>query len=41
MTKIVVTGLGAFSPLGTNATDSWNAVLNGESGARSLEYEWV
>lgn len=41
MTKIVVTGLGAFSPLGTNSTDSWNAVLNGESGARSLEYEWV
>ncbi len=41
MTKIVVTGLGAFSPLGTNATDSWNAVLNGESGARTLEHEWV
>ncbi|GMA27712.1 beta-ketoacyl-[acyl-carrier-protein] synthase family protein [Arenivirga flava] len=41
MTKIVVTGLGAFSPLGTNATDSWNAVLDGESGARSLKYEWV
>lgn len=41
MTKIVVTGLGAFSPLGTTATDSWNAVLNGESGARTLEHEWV
>lgn len=41
MTKIVVTGLGAFSPLGTNATDSWNAVLDGESGARTLEHEWV
>jgi 3-oxoacyl-[acyl-carrier-protein] synthase II len=39
--KIVVTGLGATSPLGGNATDTWDALLAGESGATSLDYEWV
>jgi 3-oxoacyl-[acyl-carrier-protein] synthase II len=39
--KIVVTGLGATSPLGGTATDTWNALLAGESGATSLDYEWV
>jgi 3-oxoacyl-[acyl-carrier-protein] synthase II len=39
--KIVVTGLGATSPLGGNATDTWNALLAGESGASPLDYEWV
>ncbi|WP_173923950.1 beta-ketoacyl synthase [Agromyces sp. Marseille-P2726] len=39
--KIVVTGIGASSPLGGTARDSWNALLAGESGARHLEQEWV
>jgi 3-oxoacyl-[acyl-carrier-protein] synthase II len=39
--KIVVTGVGATSPLGGTARDSWNALLAGESGARTLEEEWV
>ena len=39
--KIVITGIGATSPLGGNARDSWNALLAGESGARTLEQEWV
>ena len=39
--KIVVTGIGATSPLGGTARDSWNALLAGESGARTLEHEWV
>ena len=39
--KIVVTGIGATSPLGGNARDSWTALLAGESGARTLEEEWV
>lgn len=34
--KIVVTGLGAFSPLAPNARGTWEALLRGESGARSL-----
>lgn len=39
--KIVVTGIGATSPLGGTAPDSWTALLAGESGVRSLEHEWV
>lgn len=39
--KIVVTGIGASSPIGGTATESWESLLAGESGARSLEYEWV
>ncbi|MDQ0895977.1 beta-ketoacyl-[acyl-carrier-protein] synthase family protein [Agromyces ramosus] len=39
--KIVITGIGATSPIGGTARDSWNALLAGESGARPLEHEWV
>jgi 3-oxoacyl-[acyl-carrier-protein] synthase II len=39
--KIVITGIGATSPLGGTARESWTALLAGESGARSLEQEWV
>ena len=39
--KIVVTGIGASSPLGGTAPESWQALLAGESGIRSLEYDWV
>ena len=39
--KIVVTGIGAISPIGVTAADSWKALLAGTSGTRSLEYEWV
>lgn len=39
--KIVVTGLGATSPLGGNVPDTWAALLAGESGARPLEQDWV
>ena len=39
--KIVVTGIGASSPLGGTAPDSWKALLAGESGIRTLEYDWV
>jgi 3-oxoacyl-[acyl-carrier-protein] synthase II len=38
---VVVTGIGAFSPLGGNAQDTWTALLAGESGARTLPYPWV
>lgn len=41
MTTIVVTGIGATSPLGGNVRDSWKALLNKESGIRSLTEEWV
>lgn len=39
--KIVVTGIGASSPIGGTASDSWEALLAGESGVRTLEQEWV
>ncbi|MEF2977970.1 beta-ketoacyl-[acyl-carrier-protein] synthase family protein [Subtercola sp. YIM 133946] len=42
MTKrIVVTGIGATSPLGGTAEESWQALLSGVSGARTIEAEWV
>src|SRR5205807_3226745 len=30
--RVVVTGLGAVSPLGNSAPETWRAALNGESG---------
>ncbi|KFF60799.1 3-oxoacyl-ACP synthase [Cryobacterium sp. MLB-32] len=39
--KIVITGIGATTPLGGTATDTWTALLAGESGATTLEQAWV
>ena len=39
--KIVITGMGLSSPLGGNVKDSWSALLAGESGVHSLEYDWI
>jgi len=39
--KIVVTGIGATTPLAGTAPESWQALLAGKSGARSFEYDWV
>ncbi|GAA3585563.1 beta-ketoacyl-[acyl-carrier-protein] synthase family protein [Klugiella xanthotipulae] len=39
--KIVVTGLGATTPLGGTIRESWTALLAGESGASTLLQEWV
>ena len=39
--KIVVTGIGAFTPLGTNATDTWNNLLAGKSGARPIDADYI
>lgn len=39
--KIVITGIGATTPIGGTAPDSWRALLAGESGARTLPYEWA
>lgn len=42
MTKrIVVTGIGATSPIGGTAPESWANLLAGASGARTLEHEWI
>ncbi|MGW9185311.1 beta-ketoacyl-[acyl-carrier-protein] synthase family protein [Agromyces sp. NPDC055661] len=39
--KIVITGIGATSPLGGTARDSWANLLAGVSGARTIEQDWV
>lgn len=39
--RIVVTGIGATTPIGGTAPESWSSLLAGQSGARSLEHEWV
>lgn len=40
-TKVVVTGLGATTPIGGDVPTTWQAALEGRSGARTLEHEWV
>jgi 3-oxoacyl-[acyl-carrier-protein] synthase II len=40
-TRVVVTGLGATTPLGGDATATWDAMLAGTSGATTLTDEWA
>jgi 3-oxoacyl-[acyl-carrier-protein] synthase II len=39
--RIVVTGLGATTPVGGNATQTWEAILAGQSGVRLMPFDWV
>jgi 3-oxoacyl-[acyl-carrier-protein] synthase II len=39
--KIVVTGVGATTPLGGDVRSTWKALLAGESGISTIEKEWV
>lgn len=39
MKRVVVTGIGAISPLGPDLSSTWDALLRGESGVRQIE-EW-
>jgi 3-oxoacyl-[acyl-carrier-protein] synthase II len=41
MTTVVVTGIGATTPLGGDIQSTWTALLAGESGVSTLEYDWV
>ena len=36
LNRVVVTGLGALTPLGLNVQDFWKKILNGESGAANI-----
>lgn len=38
--RVVVTGLGALSPLGENVATTWSALLAGTSGVRRLPADW-
>lgn len=39
--KIVVTGVGATTPLGGDVRSTWKALLAGESGISTINEEWV
>jgi len=39
--RVVVTGLGATTPLGGDVATTWQALLDGTSGARPLTHPWV
>jgi len=41
MRRVVVTGIGATTPLAGDAPGSWEALLRGESGVSTLEQDWV
>ena len=39
MTEVVVTGLGATTPLGGDVASTWEALVAGRSGVHLLEHE--
>lgn len=41
MRRVVVTGLGATTPLGGDVASSWEALLAGKSGISTLEKDWI
>lgn len=38
---VVVTGMGATTPLGGDVATTWAGLLAGRSGARTLDFEWI
>jgi len=36
--RVVVTGLGALTPVGSTAPDFWNGLVSGKSGVRTIEH---
>ena len=39
--RVVVTGLGATTPLGGDVATTWESMLAGRSGARALTEDWA
>ncbi len=39
--RVVVTGLGATSPVGGDVATTWEALLSGQSGVRTMKHEWA
>ena len=39
--RVVVTGLGATTPIGGDASSTWAALLAGKSGAHTLTEDWA
>src|SRR4051812_20726356 len=40
-TRVLVTGLGATSPVGGDVTSTWAAMLAGQSGVDVLKHDWA
>jgi 3-oxoacyl-[acyl-carrier-protein] synthase II len=40
-TRVVVTGLGAITPVGADVDSTWQSLLAGRSGVQSLTQEWA
>ncbi|MTI88743.1 MAG: beta-ketoacyl-ACP synthase II [Balneolaceae bacterium] len=36
--RVVITGIGAFTPLGKSAPEFWNGLVSGKSGVRTIEH---
>ncbi|MCG2589495.1 beta-ketoacyl-ACP synthase II [Rhodohalobacter sulfatireducens] len=36
--RVVITGIGAFTPVGKTAPDFWNGLISGKSGVRTIEH---
>ncbi|MDX1642005.1 MAG: beta-ketoacyl-ACP synthase II [Balneolaceae bacterium] len=36
--RVVITGIGALTPVGKTAPDSWNGLISGKSGVRTIEH---
>ncbi len=41
MTDVVITGIGAITPLGDDAPSTWQSLVAGRSGVRAIDAEWV
>ena len=39
--RVVVTGMGVTSPVGGDVPSTWDALVNGRSGIRTMDYDWV
>ncbi len=40
-TRVVVTGLGTTSPLGGDVASTWDGLVNGRSGVRTITHDWA
>jgi 3-oxoacyl-[acyl-carrier-protein] synthase II len=40
-TRVVVTGVGTTSPVGGDAPSTWEALLAGRSGVRTIKHDWA
>ena len=36
--RVVVTGLGMLSPVGSNVSSTWNKIIEGSSGVKAVSY---